>query len=136
MTSHALSLVLFRPPPTWRLGRGVQKCGHNSCEKMTTRPLAMLAKRLFRQKGGNTTNKRKHLSTQYAITLQECHVFDALRNDDNVNESQPSNSSAANVSASSVNITGKLLQTLSIVLVPFVSLYKPAFTICLCQFYF
>ena len=36
----------------------------------------------------------------------------------------------------SVNIEGKLLQTLSIVLVPFVSLCKPAFTICLCQFYF
>src|SRR4029434_1877963 len=73
-------------------------------------------------KGGNTTNKWKHLSTQYAITLQECHVFDALRSDDHFNESQPGNSSAANVSASSGNIKGKLLQTLSIVLVPFVSL--------------
>ena len=43
-------------------------------------------------------------ATQRAITLQECHVFDAIGSDDNVNESQPSNSSAANVSASSVNI--------------------------------
>src|SRR4029434_10594931 len=77
--------------------------------------------------GENTTNMQKHLSTQHAITLQECHVFDALRSDDNVNESQPSNSSATNVSASSVHIEGKLRQTLSIVLVPFVSLCKPAF---------
>src|SRR4029434_9889347 len=67
-------------------------------------------------KGGNTTNMQKHLSTQHAITLQECLVFDALRSDEHVNESQPSNSSAANVSASSVNFEQ------SIVLVPFVSL--------------
>ena len=73
-------------------------------------------------------------ATQHAITLQECHVFDALRSDDNVNESQPSNSSVANARASSVNIEGKLLQTLSIVLVPFVSSCQPAFTACLCQF--
>lgn len=71
-------------------------------------------------KGGNTTNMQKHLSTQHAITLQECHVFDALRTE--------ANSSAANVSvsASPVNIEGKLHQTLSIVLAPFVSLCKPA----------
>src|SRR4029434_8181001 len=80
-------------------------------------------------KGRNTTNMQKHLSTQHAITLQKCHVFDALRSDDNLNESQPSNSNEAYVSALSVNIEGKLLQTLSIVLVPFVSLCKPAFTI-------
>src|SRR4029434_2229078 len=73
-------------------------------------------------KGGNTTNMQKHLSTQHSITLQESHVFDALRSDDNVKEFQPSNSSAANVSSSYVNIVGKLLQTLSIVLVPLVSL--------------
>ena len=35
-------------------------------------------------KGGNTTNMQKHLSTQHAITLQKCHVFDALGNDDEV----------------------------------------------------
>src|SRR4029434_9238184 len=86
--------------------------------------------------GGNSTNMQKHLSTQHAITLQKCHIFDALRSDDNLNESQPSNSNEAYVSALSVNIEGKLLQTLSIVLVPFVSLCKPAFTICLFQFYF
>ena len=102
---------------------------------MTTGPLAMPATSIS-SKGGNTTNMQKHLSTQHAITLQECHVFDALRSDDKVNESQPSNSRAANISASSINIEGKFLQTLSIVLVPFVSLCEQAFTICLCQFYF
>ena len=56
------------------------------------------------------SRQRKHLSTQHAITLQEGHVFDALQSDDNVNESQPSPSSAANVSASCVNIEGNLLQ--------------------------
>src|SRR4029434_10914112 len=90
-------------------------------------------KKSISSKGGNTNNMQKHLSTQHAITLQACHVFDALRSDDNVNESQPSNSSTANFYASSVNIEGKLLQTLSTVLVPLVSLCKPAFTICLCQ---
>ena len=40
---------LFRPQPTWRLGRGVQKCGYISRKKTTTG----LAKRLFRQRGGD-----------------------------------------------------------------------------------
>src|SRR4029434_3789019 len=82
-------------------------------------------------KGGNTTNMQKHLSTQHAITLQECHFlmcYDMTITLKNLNQ--------ANVSASSVNIEGKLLQTLSIVLVPFVSLCKPAFTICQFYFYF
>src|SRR4029434_4911824 len=105
---HA-ALFCLDTQPTWRLGRGVQKCDYISREIMTTWPLAMVAKRLFRQRGGNTTDMQKHLSTQHAITLKECHVFDALRSEDKVNESQPSNSSAAtNVSASSVNIEGKL----------------------------
>ena len=72
MTSHAHSLVLFRPQPTWRLGRDVQECGYISREKMTTGPIAMLGKRLFRQRG----EIPKHLSIQHAITLQECRVFE------------------------------------------------------------
>src|SRR4029434_1742208 len=63
MTSHAHSLVFFRPPPTCRLGRGVQKCGYISCEKMTTGPLAMLAKTSFSSKGGYTTYMQKYLFT-------------------------------------------------------------------------
>src|SRR4029434_10776760 len=114
---HA-ALFCLDTQPIWRLGRGVQKCDYISREIMTTWPLAMVAKRLFRQRGGNTTDKQKHLSTQHAITLQECHVFDVLWSDNNINESQPSNSSAANVSASSVNIEGQLFHTLSIVYVP------------------
>src|SRR4029434_6064718 len=51
MTSRGCSFVLFRLQPTWCLGRGVQKCGYISREKMTTGALAMLAKTLFR-KGG------------------------------------------------------------------------------------
>src|SRR4029434_2947838 len=107
-----------------------------STRKDDHRATSIACKTSILSTGGNSTNMQKHLSTQHAITLQECHVFDSIRSDDNVNESQPSNSSAANVSASSVNIEGKLLQTLSIVLVPLVSLCKPAFTICSCQFYF
>ena len=97
--------------------------------------LAYAALMNHRQRAKDGNQEPVHLSTQHAITLQEFHVFDVLWSDNNINESQPSNSSAANVSDSSVNIEGKL-QTLSIVLVPFVSLCKPAFTICLCQFYF
>ena len=59
-------------------------------------------------KGGKTTITPKHLSILHAITLQECRVFLAVWSEDNVNESQPSNSIAPNVSASSVNIEGKL----------------------------
>src|SRR4029434_1905348 len=55
MTPRASSFVLSRLQPTWHLGRGVQKCGYISHEKMTTGPLAMLAKRLFRQRGGKLT---------------------------------------------------------------------------------
>ena len=36
----------------------------------------MLAKRLFRQRGGGTTITPKHLSILHAITLQECRVFE------------------------------------------------------------
>src|SRR4029434_3893203 len=84
-------------------------------------------------KGGKTTITPKHFSILNAITLQECHVFErygvtiTLMNLNKV---------TANVSASAVNIEGKLLQILSIVLVPFVPLCKAAFTICLCLFYF
>src|SRR4029434_7735547 len=101
-----------------------------STRKDDHRATSIACKTSILSTGGNSTNMQKHLSTQQAITLQECHVFDSIQSDDNVNESQPSNSSAANVSASSVNIECKLLLTLSIVLVPFVSLCKPAFTIC------
>src|SRR4029434_10959836 len=66
----------FRLQPTWRLGRGVQKCGYISRKKMTTGPLAMLAKCLFRQRGGETTITPKHLSILHAITLQEYRVFE------------------------------------------------------------
>jgi len=33
-------------------------------------------------KGGNTSNMLKHLTTQHAITLHECKVFDTLLSDD------------------------------------------------------
>src|SRR4029434_878209 len=69
----------------------------------------------FSSKGGKTTITPKHLCILHAITLQECHVFErcgvtiTLMNLIGISlESQPSNSSAANVSASSVNIEGKL----------------------------
>src|SRR4029434_3548337 len=52
MTSRGCSFVLFRLQPTWCLGRGVQKCGYISRKKTTTGPLAVLAKRLFRLRGG------------------------------------------------------------------------------------
>src|SRR4029434_1382615 len=133
--AHA-ALFCFRLQPTWRLGRGAQKCGYISRKKTTTGPLAVLAKRLFRQRGGGNYHYSETFVHTACNNFAGMSRFRALRSEDNVNESQPSNSSAANFSASSVNIEGKLLQTLSIVLVPFVSLCKPAFTICLFQFYF
>ena len=72
-------------------------------------------------KGGNTNNMIKHLDQRHATTLRECHVFDMLQTAGTANVSSSS-------SAPSVIAEGKFLQTLSM-LVPFVSLCKPAFII-------
>src|SRR4029434_7092327 len=93
-----------------------------STRKDDHRATSIACKTSILSTGGNTTNKQEtFVHTAYNNFAGLSH-FDALRSDDNVYESQPSNSSAAKVNASSVNTQGKLLQTLSIVLVPLVSL--------------
>src|SRR4029434_5834745 len=84
-------------------------------QKVKYRATCSACKTSLSSKGGETTITPKHLSILYATTLQECHVFErygvtiTLMNLIGISlESQPSNSSAANVSASSVNIEGKL----------------------------
>src|SRR4029434_161562 len=93
----------------------VRKSGYISRKKMTTGPLANACKTSLSSQGGKTTITPKHLSILHAITLQECRVFErygvkiTLMNLIGISlESQPSNNSAANVSASSVNIEGTL----------------------------
>src|SRR4029434_2252075 len=108
--AHAQTFsFFFRLQQTWQLGRSVFKVWLYFTRQNDTYATCNLCKKSISSKGGYSTNMQKHLSTQHGMTLQECHVFDAC-------------SSAANISASSLTIEGKLLQTLSIVLVPFVSL--------------
>src|SRR4029434_5198152 len=104
---HA-ALFCFRLQPTWRLGRGVQSVVIFHAKRRPQGHLQCLQNVSFVKGGGETTITPKRLSILHAITLQECRVFERYGVKINFNESQPRNSSAANVSASSVNIEGKL----------------------------
>src|SRR4029434_4173449 len=77
-------------------------------------------------KGGKTTIIPKHLSILHAITLQECRVF----------ERYGVKITLMNLNQATASRLTLALHLQSIMLVPFVSLCKPAFTFCLCQFYF
>ena len=60
----------------------VSLCGVLTLTKVTgqTATRCNACKKIISSKGGNS-NMQKHLSTQHAITLQECHVFDVLQSD-------------------------------------------------------
>ena len=50
-------------------------------KKDKTRASCNACRAVITSKGGNTSNMLKHLTTQHAITLYECKVFDTLLSD-------------------------------------------------------
>ena len=75
MTSCARFVFWLRMFPTWRRGRTAPKFGYISPQRTILRPVATRAELWSHQRGGNTSNMLKHLTTQHAITLHKCKVF-------------------------------------------------------------
>src|SRR4029434_8226496 len=109
-----------------------QRYGYISRKKDDHRATCNACKTSLSSKGGKTTITPKHLSILHAITLQECHVFERY----GVKISLI-NLNQATASRLTLALALLILKVNSnSLLCPFVSLCKPAFTFCLCQFYF
>src|SRR4029434_4123928 len=124
--SRARSFVLFKTAANMASRQRCSKVWLYFTQKDDHRATCNACKTSLSSKAVQTIITPKHSSILHAITLQECRVF----------ERYGVKITLMNLNQATASRLTLALHLQSIVLVPFVSLCKPAFTFCLCQFYF